>query len=64
MRRGRNEVTFGLDEITCVVCDTKMVWSDEEFGWKCPKCNNFAYQCEDCAADELYFEKDRDDENE
>ena len=55
-RLGRNEVTFGLDEVTCVICDTVMKWNDSNREWVCPKCNNKAFQSHDCKADEIYYE--------
>ena len=62
MNRSREDVTFELDKVFCVVCETKMNWSDEFREWICPKCGNRAFQTEDCAIDEIYYEHGPDDD--
>ena len=60
MRRGRDEVTFGLNEITCVNCNSPMVWSDEIRAWEC-QCGTIAFQDETCGKDEIYYEPVEDE---
>ena len=62
MRLGRNEVTFGLDEVNCKFCDTQMNWSDEFREWRCPNCGTTAFQADDCGPDEIYFDSPFEDE--
>ncbi len=64
MRLGRNEVTFGLNEVTCVDCDTPMVWSDEFREWECPACGTIAYQDETCGPDEIFYDSANQDDDE
>ena len=61
---GRDEVTFGLGEVTCVVCNTVMKWSDETKEWVCGKCGNRAFQTHDCKTDEIYYEYGPEDDYE
>lgn len=60
MRLGRNEVTFDLNEITCIACETRMIWSDEFREWKCPQCGTIAFQDETCGPDEIYFDSEEE----
>lgn len=60
--KSKDEVTF--DEVRCNVCDTLMEWTDEFREWVCPECGNRAFQTEDCAADEIYYEHGPDDDYE
>ena len=62
MNRSREELTFKPDEVTCVICDTQMIWTDKLREWVCPKCGNRAYQSKDCGPDEIYFEHGPDDQ--
>ena len=55
MKLNRNEVTFDLEKMTCVTCETQMIWSDESCEWKCPMCGTTAFQDENCAPDEVYY---------
>ena len=58
----KDEVTF--EEVNCNMCDTLMEWEDCTREWVCPKCGNRAFQSDDCAADEIYFEHNPDDDYE
>lgn len=60
--KSKDEVTF--DEVRCNVCDTLMKWTDEFREWVCPECGNRAFQTEDCAVDEIYYEHSPDDDYE
>ena len=62
MNRSKNDVTFEIDKVFCVVCDTRMDWSDEFREWICPECGNRAYQTDDCGPDEIYYEHGPDDD--
>ena len=54
MHLPKEEVTF--IEVECNVCDTIMKWEDWSREWVCPQCGNRAFQTDDCAPDEIYFE--------
>ena len=56
MNKNREEVTLKLEEVTCVVCNAEMIWTDTTREWICPKCGNRAFQDESCAPDEIYYE--------
>lgn len=56
MNRPREDLTFDIDDVECVVCDTKMIWDDESRTWDCPNCGNTAWQTYDCNDDEIYYE--------
>ena len=60
--KSKDELT--ITEVCCNVCDTLMAWTDEFREWVCPKCGNRAFQTDDCAPDEIYFEHGPDDDYE
>ena len=62
MNLSREEVTFPLDDVDCIVCETRMIWSDDSREWICPQCGNRAFQKLDCASDEIYYEFGPDDD--
>lgn len=62
MNRSREEVTFDLNDVECIVCETKMIWSDDTRDWICPNCGNRAFQDQSCGPDEIYFEHTPDDD--
>lgn len=62
MNRSREDITFEIDKVFCIVCDTKMKWSDETREWICPECGNRAFQDYGCGPDEIYFEHSPDDD--
>lgn len=62
MNKSRDEVTFNLDDVECIVCESKMIWSDETRDWVCPKCGNRAFQDQSCGPDEIYYEHGPDDD--
>ncbi len=63
MRRARNEVTFGLNDVTCVNCEKTMTWSDQFREWQCPNCGTTAWQDDDCGSDEICFDSPDEDED-
>lgn len=62
MNRSREDVTFEIDKVFCIVCETKMKWSDETREWICPECGNRAFQDYGCGPDEIYFEHSPEDD--
>ncbi len=60
MKRGSDEITFSLDEVTCVSCGAQMVWSDELCEFKCLQCETTAYQDETCGPDEIFYDSNND----
>lgn len=56
MNRSREDLTFDVNDVDCIVCDERMVWDDESREWVCPKCGNTAFQTYDCGEDEIYYE--------
>ncbi len=63
MRRDRNEVTFDLNDVTCVNCDETMIWSDQFREWECLNCGTTAWQEDDCGPDEICFESPDEDDS-
>ncbi len=62
MNLGRDEVSFEIDKVFCIVCDTKMNWNDDTRDWVCPECGNRAFQDTSCGKDEIYYERGPDDD--
>lgn len=62
MNRSREDVSFEINELYCIVCEHKMDWSDETREWICPECGNRAFQTYDCGEDEIYFEHSPEDD--
>lgn len=62
MNRSREEVTFDLNDVECIVCETKMIWSDDTRDWICPNCGKRAFQDQSYGPDEIYFEHTPDDD--
>lgn len=60
--RNKSKDELTISEVYCNVCDTLMNWTDEYREWVCPTCGNRAFQTDDCAIDELYFEHSKEDD--
>lgn len=56
VNRSREDLTFDVNDVDCVVCGERMVWDDDTRDWTCPKCGNTAFQTYDCGPDEIYYE--------